>query len=115
MTDIEKLREEIDRYFDDGFLATSKSRQRHVGRLLKQCLEALPRWVPVSERLPEPNLGLDDMTAAAVIAFDGTTVSEALYLHETDLERGLWGKNGNELDKTPTHWMPLPEAPREDE
>lgn len=62
--------------------------------------DALPRWISVAERLPERE-------TAVLCLFrhpDITTVCQN-YHYDT----GHWLSDGNLV----THWMPLPEAPKE--
>lgn len=78
----------------------------------KECLKEaptieLPRWIPVTERLPE-NLG------NRVLVTDGSTVALGHYEQphwinlETDDFFSAWGW---EI----THWMPLPTPPKDGE
>jgi hypothetical protein len=63
------------------------------------------RWIPVSERLPEPD------TFAIVATKDG--VCEALYGLggiESPNDPPYWVVN-DYGEVWPTHWMPLPEPP----
>jgi hypothetical protein len=63
-------------------------------------LEAKNKWIPVTERLPEEN--------TAVIAVDDNgNVFECLYAYDG---WDLWDDNTIIV----THWMPLPEPPKED-
>lgn len=58
-----------------------------------------PRWIPVSERLPE--LGL------SVIGVGGESSPREMWL---DLNHQWHMADGSEVDLV-THWMPLPEPP----
>jgi hypothetical protein len=73
---------------------------------MQPLLRDLPqRWVPVSERLPEPD------TFAIVATKDG--VCEALYGLggiESPNDPPYWMVN-DYGEVWPTHWMPLPEPP----
>jgi hypothetical protein len=69
-------------------------------------VEDLPRWIPVSERLP------DDQTEL-LVAFEDKTlgVGFSVFHHIDENEQPKWTDgNGCEL-KQPSHWMPLPEPP----
>ena len=62
--------------------------------------ELLPRWIPVSERLPE-----EDVDVLVITNYG---------MHVADLdEDGLWNaSHGDSWEfPDPTHWMPLPEPP----
>jgi hypothetical protein len=61
------------------------------------------RWIPVSERLPEPFV--------PVLAWFASPVTRKLKYAEVT-HRGLAGdwQHSQQFDK-PTHWMPLPEPP----
>lgn len=59
-----------------------------------------PRWTPVSERLPEDN-------TAVIVATDNGMVFQCLYAYDG---WDLW--DGYKVNIT--HWMPLPEPPKED-
>ena len=76
------------------------------------CKEILDRWIPCIERLPE--------IATPVLALVGKN-TYALARVEYD-EGWLWSIGGSDLsdvrnyeaddDYQPTHWMPLPAAPK---
>ena len=59
-----------------------------------------PRWIPVSERLPEGS--------CRVLAWDGTRVSEVHFHPRAKQSEQWYSFAGHE---SPTHWMPLPEPP----
>lgn len=61
-------------------------------------------WISVKERLPEidtPILGWHKMGKAFIYWFDGTK--------DFPLRDGFGGRDG----KSVTHWMPLPDPPKE--
>ena len=58
------------------------------------------KWIPVTERLPEKN-------TSVITATDNGIVFQCLYAYDG---WDLW--EGNEVNIT--HWMPLPELPKED-
>ena len=65
--------------------------------------EKVPQWVSVEDRLPEPG--------ARVIVTDGVFVGE--WYKAVD---GTWNRYSGvpiqvSIGRTPTHWMPLPDAP----
>lgn len=66
-------------------------------------IEFVPKWIPVEERLPEP--------------FENILVANKRGKHY-DIDKGWW--NGSFFDRCAkggyhnvTHWMPLPEPPKE--
>jgi len=62
-----------------------------------------PRWIPVTERLPE--------SGERVLVSNGKGFVCEAYLSE----RKRWMRHGCIVDYiTPTHWMPLPEPPKEE-
>lgn len=78
---------------------------------LKEAADAIeelskPRWIPVTERLPE--------YGERVLVFGGVTMYVAYY----DKNR-YGGESWHKLNSkshycNPTHWMPLPEPPKEE-
>ncbi len=61
----------------------------------------MPEWISIKDRLPEPG--------ERVLLSDGTFVAEGYILFT-----GKWMRNGIwVLPMHPTHWMPLPEPPKE--
>ena len=62
---------------------------------------AKPRWIPVTERLPERN------NSYLVYVYGEAT--EMNYWH------GKWHRLRDDYTKAVTHWMPLPEPPKEGE
>lgn len=67
---------------------------------------ALPKWIPVTERLPEKD-------GAFITAYSKGGVSQNWYMtfHHGG---GKWYQNSEDTGEV-THWMPLPEPPKEDE
>ena len=70
----------------------------------------IQRWIPVTERSPEKN---DDGSVNTVLVTNG-------YIqHMAYFEHGIWRFTENGEMKEPmfydiTHWMPLPEPPKEE-
>lgn len=64
-------------------------------------LDRCPRWIPVTERLPE--------SGERVIVFRGDKVEQGVFLGVN----GWWKVYGTNTKKV-THWMPLPEPPKEE-
>lgn len=79
-------------------------RQAEIHRLAISALREQPRWIPVTERLPE--------VGEVALVWDGTFRKVA--------RLGKWGwheeylpndENGGAFVNGVTHWMPLPEPP----
>ena len=68
--------------------------------------ENKPRWIPVTERLPE------DLTRVIVFCEDGVSYGLCEHLIADDEEVVEW-HDFLLYPITPTHWMPLPEPPEE--
>lgn len=62
---------------------------------------ALPRWIPVTERLPEHGWHL---------AYGPTIKMEVLHFHSAE---EVWSSE-RYYNIEVTHWMPLPEPPKEE-
>ena len=58
-----------------------------------------PRWIPVTERLPEKN--------GSYLVYVYGEVTEMNCWH------GKWHRLGDDYTKAVTHWMPLPQPPEE--
>ena len=74
-------------------------------------LEKFPKWIPVTERLPEPN-AVDEYGFAKgyLVKTDRHVMMHtARYTGEWWI---FWGK-AEVITDTVTHWMPLPQAPKE--
>ena len=72
-------------------------------------------WVPVGERLPEPSTYVLVLTAPGYLSA-GQNCVVADYIHPKDEKHGVFVmayRYGEEPIKV-THWMPLPELPREE-
>ena len=74
--------------------------------------ENVPEWIPVSERLPEP----EKMVLLTVSGkFKNISFVDAYELGEFDTDEGwileMWPEW---KDPKVTHWMPLPELPEEE-
>ena len=68
----------------------------------KTIAEKVPRWIPVTERLPEEE--------EVVLVWGGASVYTA---KRHNKYQGLmwWKLNSKQHYCNPTHWMPLPEPP----
>lgn len=69
---------------------------------LKDCplTESPQEWIPVTERLPEKN--------GSYLVYVYGDVTEMEYWH------GKWHRLRDDYTKAVTHWMPLPEPPKEE-
>lgn len=65
-------------------------------------LEALPHWIPVTERLPE------DDTVVLVYGKSGG-IYTAIHNNSKTWIRGWWKMNSKNHHCDPIAWMPLPE------
>ena len=63
-----------------------------------------PRWIPVTERLPNEN---DRYLTISVEPWFGTTVVDTMRWS------GVWMYDGRQTEATVTHWMPLPKPPKD--
>ena len=75
-----------------------------VVRVQKAVLEKFPRWIPVTERLPE--------RGERVLCYCRANIYEVMKMR-TD---GDWVYDTNHvyMHSFVTHWMPLPEPPKEE-
>ena len=64
------------------------------------------QWIPVSERLPE-----FEMPVLIILRQQGDVFARVGWLHES----GMWSVPTTKkwLSDAVTHWMPLPEPPKE--
>ena len=65
-----------------------------------------PRWIPVTERLPEDG--------ERVLVFGGVTMYVAYYGRNRYGGESWHKLNSKSHYCSPTHWMPLPEPPKEE-
>jgi hypothetical protein len=78
--------------------------------------ELMPRWIPVTERLPEPGFSVliffrpaDSDGTPSCIGCDGKGGLITVAALDRIDGQHLWTSEYG--DETPTHWMPLPEPP----
>ncbi len=81
-------------------------------KLADKWCEAVPKWIPVTERLPEPNaVDKYGFTKGYLVKTDRHVMMHtARYNGEWWV---LWGK-ATVITDTVTHWMLLPETPKEE-
>lgn len=73
---------------------------------IKELEEKVPRWIPVTEQLPE----IDGRYLVCRYDYVTSTIFSDILLFES----GIWWNGYHGGDYAVTHWMPLPEAPKED-
>ena len=71
----------------------------------KDLCEYLPKWIPVTERLPEKG--------QVVLVWGGASIYTAKR-HNKYGAPMWWKLNSKTHYCNPTHWMPLPEPPKEE-
>lgn len=64
------------------------------------------KWIPVTERLPEEK---DRYLTVSIEPWFGTTVVDTMRWS------GVWMYDGRQTEATVTHWMPLPQPPKDGE
>lgn len=75
-------------------------------RVARKVIDSYPRWIPVSERLPEDE---NHVLAATRNKKGNYNIVKAYYCHDM----GVWAAG---MNNNVTHWMPLPpEPPKESE
>ena len=94
--------------------ASEASAQYNFYKDTLEALAAHPKWISVEDRLPEDNLNVLVYAIGnnknSVIAMTGYT--HKMYGYNIDGWRSPWQYFFYEYKIT--HWMPLPEAPKED-
>ena len=81
-------------------------------------LEArVPKWISVKDRLPDPSTYVLALTAPGALSV-GQNVIVADYIHPKREERGVfviaYTTYADQYILPVTHWMPLPEMPKEE-
>ena len=74
------------------------------------CTDKVAKWISVEERLP-------DTEVIAINTLEGTYGYKEMIIgyvfQDETYESGYGAENDNETLENVTHWMPLPEAPKE--
>ena len=73
-------------------------------RVARKVIDSYPRWIPVSERLPEDE---NHVLAATRNKKENYNIVKAYYCHDM----GVWAAG---MNSNVTHWMPLPPEPKEE-
>ena len=88
----------------DAIEELSNAQEQWIEQERNALLKSIPRWIPVTERLPEK--------------FENVLVANKRGKHY-DIDKGWW--NGSFFDRCAkgsysnvTHWMSLPEPPKEE-
>ena len=80
---------------------------------IEELKQKIPHWIPVEERLPEEKTYV--LILADTIA---GKIEKVSFLYKDSEGRNCWtaldGYGKNLFDWQPTHWMPLPEPPKEE-
>ena len=71
-----------------------------LSNVIQSYEESKPRWVPVTERLPE--------AYKPILLYNGEDIATG-YMHSDK----RFTVNGSHFPSRPTHWMPLPQPPEE--
>jgi hypothetical protein len=94
-------REKAAKWFADRAADTPMPGARAMFEIAAEALQekTVQEWISVKDRLPE------DASTVLAIDSDGT-ISSAYYV-------GRWHSGGDLDEDAVTHWMPLPEPPKE--
>lgn len=82
----------------------------------KGCEDSKPKWIPVSERLPEDDLPKDSKRKSIKVLVTYKTSNGVPVVRTQVREKEPWfNSKGWDWTKAEpiTHWMPLPEPPKE--
>ena len=94
---VKRLRKRAESFDYDGWVETASDYEKAA-----DAIEELskPKWIPVTERLPEKN--------GSYLVYVYGEATEMNYWH------GKWHRLRDDYTKAVTHWMPLPEPPKEE-
>lgn len=90
-----------------SFEFAQDSCQSHHDAICAAIEEAKPKWIAVADRLPE------ERKLVNVAYPDGSVLIDSWFKWET-MENPMWFRDADG-NRTPTHWGPLPEAPKPEE
>lgn len=95
-------------------LAEAADRIEAQAKEIETLRAQLPRWIPVAERLPElQNWGTSTVVLGLIKSKNAPSLNK---LHDLTLcvycDNGIWSMPGRYV--AITHWMPLPEPPKEE-
>ena len=71
---------------------------------------AMSEWISVKDRLPDPKKHPNRYIVACIEPF-----YKSLVIDFMRYSNGVWYYDGLPTQATVTHWIPLPEPPKEDE
>ena len=101
----------VDVFSDDCMEELSRDLKAHIEQLEAQ----VPKWISVEERLPE-EVKRDDEEASStdIVIVAVRDDMNNIFVSDDILCKGEWVNYSAPLFEV-THWMPLPELPKEDE
>ena len=107
---IEILKTKYDHFCDQcGINKDSKYTENLASHLIANGVTVL-EWIPVAERLPKPKHEFDARNWYLVALSNGVVKELAYEFHE----HSVFGYGWRETAYPVTHWMPLPDPPKEE-
>ena len=97
-----------DPYFQEGRYPES-----HLLRMAINEQPAARRWIPVTERLPKPYVDVITLRRDLLCEKYHAVGLEYITLHGVE-EIPTWSKDHLTWKNKVTHWLPLPEPPKEE-
>ena len=99
-------------------ISCSAEMKRDSLTYIEQLEKKVPKWIGVEERMPEHGTDVLVLTAPGTLSF-GQNCVVAEYIHPRMEKSGVFinfyaGYDDKNILAV-THWMPLPELPKEDE
>ena len=102
-----------DTLYDEAADAIYKLRRENKNweKAMKTALDFIPQWIPVTERLPE------EWKSVLTYQPYKNDREKPLIRISWYIGAGIWREceQANTLELPVTHWMPLPEPPKEEE